>query len=64
MHLTIYMTFMPILYYFTKHNKQDLRNSTTNSHTLTNTRSQKKVYIAKSHIFWAWYDLSYSATSA
>ena len=49
MHTTIYTTFVTILYYFTIHNKQDLRYNTTNSHSLTYTHEQ--VYIAKSHLF-------------
>ena len=50
MHKTIYTTFVTILYYFTIHNKQDLRFNTTNSDSLTYTHYEQ-VYIAKSHLF-------------
>jgi len=50
MHTTIYTTFITILYYFTIHNKQDLRYNITNSHSLTYTHYEQ-VYIAKSHLF-------------
>ena len=50
MQKTIYTSFVTILYYFTVHNKEDLRFNITNSHSLTYTHYEP-VYIAKSHLF-------------
>ena len=57
-----FLTFIKVLYYFTKHNEQDSRHNTANSHSLTYTESQTSVHGKVTH-FWAWHDLSYSATS-
>ena len=50
MQKTIYTSFVTILYYFTVHNKEDLRFNITNSQSLTYT-DYEPVYIAKSHLF-------------